>query len=64
MEAFRHGDPESEAIPPHRNGAEELADVLIRVLDLSRYLQYDIGQALIDKMKYNETRPKKHGKEF
>jgi len=46
----------------NRRGIEvELADVVIRVLDLGAYLGLDIGGAVMDKIKYNLTRPYKHG---
>jgi len=46
----------------NRRGIEvELADVVIRVLDLGAYLGLDIGGAVMEKIKYNLTRPHKHG---
>lgn len=39
----------------------ELADILIRVLDVAAYHQMDIARAVADKMAYNETRPMRHG---
>jgi NTP pyrophosphatase (non-canonical NTP hydrolase) len=42
--------------------AVELADCIIRILDVAAYHKQDM-QALVEmKMKYNETRPYKHGK--
>jgi len=43
---------------------EELADIIIRVLDLSGHRDIDIGRAVLVKMEYNSTRPHKHGKQF
>lgn len=40
----------------------ELADVLIRVLDLMNYLEIDIDYNVEVKMAFNATRPYKHGK--
>lgn len=34
----------------------ELADTIIRILDLTRYLELDIGGAIKDKMEYNRHR--------
>jgi NTP pyrophosphatase (non-canonical NTP hydrolase) len=39
----------------------ELADVIIRVLDMCGALGIDIAAALADKMAFNETRPYRHG---
>lgn len=41
--------------------ADELADVIIRVLDLSAAMDIDIEKHLKRKMKYNETRSFRHG---
>ena len=41
---------------------EELADIIIRALDVSERLGIDIGQAIDVKHEYNKTRPHKHGK--
>lgn len=54
----------SEKIPPHPAVGEELADVLIRVLDLSAHMGIDISSCVEAKMVYNWTRPHKHGKKF
>lgn len=43
---------------------EELADVLIRVLDYAYAIDLNIGNAIIEKLKYNKTRGYKHGKRF
>lgn len=41
---------------------EELADIAIRVLDISRRLSVDILRAIQTKHAYNKTRPHMHGK--
>jgi NTP pyrophosphatase (non-canonical NTP hydrolase) len=41
---------------------EELADLIIRALDVSRRLNVNIVRALNVKHEYNKTRPFKHGK--
>lgn len=40
----------------------ELADIIIRVLDLSGFMGLKIGSLVVKKMTHNETRPYKHGK--
>ncbi len=39
----------------------ELADIIIRVLDICAAYNIDIGEAIIKKYEYNKTRPYKHG---
>lgn len=39
----------------------ELADIIIRVLDISAAFGIDIGDAVDQKMAYNRTRPYRHG---
>lgn len=50
---------------PHRSSAEvELADAIIRIMDLGHGLCLDVAGAVIEKLAYNRTRPHKHGKEY
>ncbi len=56
LEALRHDDID--------NFKEELADVAIRLGDLCGGLGIDLEAEIEKKMKYNETRPYKHGKQF
>ena len=42
--------------------AEELADIIIRVLDTAGARGINIGRAVLLKMQYNATRPHMHGK--
>lgn len=49
----------------HRKGLEvELADALIRILDMAGGLEMDLGGAIEEKLAYNKTRPFKHGKAY
>lgn len=43
---------------------EEMADIIIRVLDMCGYKGIDIGQHVKAKMRYNLTREKYHGKKY
>jgi len=54
LEAYRKGRPEEEV-------ATELADVLIRVLDMCGYMNLPIGEAVTKKMEVNRSRPFRHG---
>lgn len=42
----------------------ELADIVIRTLDLAAYYDLDIGNAIVDKMAVNRERPFRHGKRY
>lgn len=53
---FKGGKPEGIAA--------ELADAVIRIADLCGYMGIDLENAIEIKMKYNEKRPYKHGKQF
>ena len=50
----------------HINGLlavdEEFADVIIRVMDFCHQHEINLSNAVMQKIKYNETRPHKHGK--
>lgn len=61
LEALRHGNPESEHIAPISGAEEELADIIIRVMDLAISNKFDVVSALFAKMAYNKTRPYRHG---
>lgn len=42
--------------------SEELADIIIRTIDLAAFLDYEIGSQVKEKMLKNQLRPYKHGK--
>lgn len=52
---YKDGKEKPEGIPV------ELADILIRILDLCGKYDIDIQKAVKIKMKYNKTRPYRHG---
>ena len=43
---------------------DELADILIRVMDLAGYKQVDLEKHIVAKMRYNAQRIAKHGKKY
>ena len=57
LEAMRSHDKEN-------NLAEELADCCIRIFDYCGSRKIDLEKALLKKIKYNKTRPYRHGKKF
>ena len=61
MEAYREGNPESEKIRGFSRMEEELADVMIRLLDLAENEGFNLEAAVLAKMVYNEDRPYRHG---
>lgn len=63
LECLRNGEPDYHL---GENGkpegvASELADTVIRICDLAGMLGLDLGKAIVEKMAYNETRPRRHG---
>lgn len=59
----RHEIDISGNVKPEGFGAE-LADVVIRVLDIAAHHGYDLGRIIEAKLEYNKTRPYKHGRKF
>jgi len=61
MGADRAGNRPSKKIPAFSSCEEEMADVIIRIMELSHEEGWDIPGAIMDKMHYNNTRPVMHG---
>lgn len=64
LEALRHGNPPDDKIPAFTGAEAELADVIIRIMDLAQARGWDILGAITTKVAYNAGRPHKHGKQF
>jgi len=61
-EAVRHGNPLTDKPIPLMSGLEEeLADTVIRIMDMAAALGMDLGWAIEKKMAYNATREYRHG---
>lgn len=43
---------------------DELADIMIRVMDLAAFKEIDLEAHIKAKMRYNQLRPHKHGKKY
>ena len=64
LEALRKGNPPDDKMPTYSGAEAELADVVIRIMDLAEGRGWRVAEALVAKMKYNEGRERLHGKEF
>ena len=64
LEAVRHGNPADDKIPEFSGLEAEFADCVIRIMDTAYARGLRLPQAIIAKMKFNETREYRHGKCF
>ena len=64
LEAMRHGNPPDEHLPQFDNMTVELADAVIRIMDMASGLGLRLGEAIEAKHRYNIQREYKHGKKF
>lgn len=64
LEALRHGNPPDQHCSKFSNVEIELADAVIRIMDLCEARGWRLGAAIVAKHNYNTTRPHKHGKGF
>jgi NTP pyrophosphatase (non-canonical NTP hydrolase) len=61
LEAFRNGNPADSYINKFSAVEAELADTVIRIMDMAVALNLDVAGAIIAKHEYNIGRPYKHG---
>ena len=61
LEAYRHGNPASEHIPEFTAVEEEMADVVIRIMDHCAARGHRVADAILAKIVFNTDRPHKHG---
>lgn len=64
LEADRKGIETDDKIPEFTGMEAELADTIIRILDLAGRHNLRLGEAIIAKMHFNLSRPPKHGKAY
>jgi NTP pyrophosphatase (non-canonical NTP hydrolase) len=65
LEALRAGEATpSDKLPDFLGVEEELADCIVRIMDISRAQKWRVAEALVAKIAYNKGRPPKHGKKF
>jgi hypothetical protein len=61
-ESVRDGSPPDDKIPAFPGPCAELADVILRGMDLAAARGWQVGEALVDKIQMNATREYKHGR--
>lgn len=61
LEYLRNGNEPDDKVPEFSGVEAELADVIIRIMDLSYARGWNVAEALIAKIIYNKTRSYKHG---
>ena len=61
LEAIRNGNPPDDKLSEFTGVEAELADVIIRIMDMAAAKGYRVGEAVIAKINYNKNRPYKHG---
>lgn len=61
LEALRHGNPPDDKIPEYNGVEAELADVIIRIMDMSQAKGYLVAEALMAKIQFNKSREYMHG---
>lgn len=64
LEALRQDNPPDDKIPMFTGVEAELADAIIRIMDLAQQRGWDVAGAIAEKAEYNKTRPIRHGKKF
>ena len=64
LEALRKGNGPDDHCPQFSGAEVELADVIIRIMDMAEARGWDVAGAIVAKHEFNKTRPYKHGKEF
>ena len=61
LEGLRHGNPPDDHIPEFSSVEAELADVVIRIMDMAVARRLRVAEAIVAKHLYNRNRPHKHG---
>jgi len=61
VEALREGNPESKRIPGFCHAVEELADAVIRIMDMAEARKWDLSGAILAKHGHNQGRRMRHG---
>ena len=61
LEALRHGNPPDDKLPEFSGAEVELADAVIRILDMAEARGWRVAEAIVAKHEFNRSREWKHG---
>ena len=61
LEGLRHGNPPDDKIPEFTAVEAELADVIVRIMDMVPGRGWRVAEAIVAKIEYNKSRAKMHG---
>jgi hypothetical protein len=64
LESIRGGHPPDHHCPEFTNTEIELADAVIRIMDLAAQRRWRVAEAIVAKANFNANRPRMHGKKF
>lgn len=64
LEALRHGNPPDDKIPEFNGAVAELADTVIRIMDMAAANGWPLAEAILAKSTFNSNREYMHGKKF
>ena len=61
LESLRNGNPPDDKLPEFTSAEVELADTVIRVLDMAEARGWRVAEAMVAKHEFNRSREWKHG---
>ena len=61
VESIRHGSPPDDKIPEFSGPEAELADVILRIMDVAQDRKWRVIEAVVAKIAMNAGREKMHG---
>lgn len=64
LEALRLGNPPDDKVPEFLGSEAELADVIIRIMDMAAARGWRVAEAIVAKNSMNKNRAYRHGKNF
>jgi NTP pyrophosphatase (non-canonical NTP hydrolase) len=61
LEGLRKGNPPNDQLPEYSYAEVELADVVIRLMDMAAARDWKVGEVVMKKMEFNKSRAYRHG---